>query len=109
MHYVSNFSFGAQGNRTGSCGQLPDNDEIAVTFCFGEVVAQLQLTYGEVRALDVEAMAGIWKVTYTSCLKYQLLKNTTRQHIFHASCFPTRALSSNHAGQFCHMDCLPVQ
>lgn len=74
MHYVSNFLFGAQGNRTGSCGQLSDNDEIAATFRFGEVAAQLQLTYGEVRALDVEAMAGIWKVTYSSCLKYHLLK-----------------------------------
>ena len=52
-----------QGTQTGSGSQEPaDNDEIAVTFRFGEVAAQLHLTYGEVRALTVEAMAGIWKV-----------------------------------------------
>ncbi|EIE21047.1 hypothetical protein COCSUDRAFT_43406 [Coccomyxa subellipsoidea C-169] len=50
-----------QGGSSASAEAMPLDGEVAVTFCFGEASAQLQLTQGQVRALTIEAMADIWK------------------------------------------------
>ena len=57
----------APASQPGIGDQRPSgDDEIAVTFFFGETAAQLQLTQGEVRALSAKAMAEIWKVQNSS-------------------------------------------
>ncbi len=53
-----------QGGSSASAEAMPRDGEVAVTFCFGEASAQLQLTQGQVRALTIEAMADIWKVCF---------------------------------------------
>ncbi|KAK9916207.1 hypothetical protein WJX75_010043 [Coccomyxa subellipsoidea] len=40
---------------------LPDDGEIAGSFCFGEAIIQLQLTRGIVRAFTIDTMSTIWK------------------------------------------------
>lgn len=46
--------------------KLPDDGEIAGSFCFGEATVQLHLTRGIVRALTNDTMSLIWKVLLLS-------------------------------------------
>ncbi|KAK9918776.1 hypothetical protein WJX75_006809 [Coccomyxa subellipsoidea] len=50
----------------GDSKKLPDDGEIAGSFCFGEAIIQLQLTRGIVRALTVDNLTVIWKVPLLS-------------------------------------------